>query len=113
MQRLKTTYRLSFMLAGLSLLPLYLFGLDRTEGERVQKLFESRASMCQQLAAATSLHMRRQDQGAIKQQLDNFLEHANQARSARVVRFDGLALATVGDHQDAWQLPPEKESNLG
>lgn len=112
MQRLKTTYRISFMLAGMSVLPLYLFGLDRTEDTRIQKLVESRASMCQQLALATSLHMRRQDQAAIAQQLQQFKEITPLALSARVVRFDGLVLAAVGDHASAWHLDPQQGSTL-
>lgn len=112
MQRLKTTYRLSFMLAGLSLLPLYLFGLDRTEDVRLQSLLESRASVAEQLAAAVSLHMRRQDQAAIKQQLEHYLEHTPQALTARIVRFDGLVLGSVGDHEKSWHLPPKGGSNL-
>ncbi|MGN6547615.1 MAG: diguanylate cyclase domain-containing protein [Aureliella sp.] len=112
MRRLKTTYRLSFMLASLSVLPLYLFGMDRTETIRLQKLSESRAGVCQQLAVAASLHMRRQDQVAMKQQLEQFCEQTTDATSARIVRFDGLAVASTGDHASTWHLQPGEASTL-
>ncbi len=113
MKRFKTTIRLSFMLAGLSLLPYYLLGMDRVEGMRLQRLAEARASVCQQLAVATSLHMRRQDQAGIRQQLEHFCQHTPQALSVRIVRFDGHVVASMGDHESAWHLQPDEGSNLG
>lgn len=100
------------MLAGLSLLPYYILGMDRVEGVRLQRLSEARASVCQQLAVATSLHLRRQDQAAIKQQLEHFCQHTPSALSARILRFDGMALATVGDHEKSWRLKPEDASDI-
>lgn len=100
------------MLAGLSLLPYYILGMDRVEGTRLQHLAESRASVCQQLAVATSLHMRRQDQASIRQQLEHFCEHTPQALSVRIVRFDGHVVAALGDHESAWYLPPGIGSDL-
>lgn len=113
MRRFNTTIRLSFMLAGLSLLPYYIFGMDRVEGVRLQRLSEARASVCQQLAVATSLHLRRQDQTAIKQQLAHFCEHTPSALSARIMRFDGMVLATVGDHEKSWHLSAGDASDIG
>ncbi|MCC6510801.1 MAG: diguanylate cyclase [Pirellulaceae bacterium] len=104
MKRFKTTIRLSFMLAGLSLLPYYLFGMDRIEGVRLQRLAESRSGVCQQLAVATSLHMRRQDSSAVKQQLEHFCQHTASAVSARIVRFDGHVVSAIGPHDEAWHL---------
>ncbi len=92
------------MLAGLSLLPYYLLGMDRAEGMRLQRLAEGRASVCQQLAVATSLHMRRQDQASVRQQLEHFCQHTPQALSVRIVRFDGHVVAGMGDHEKAWHL---------
>ncbi len=100
------------MLAGLSLLPFYLLGMDRAEGVRLQQLAESRAGVCQQLAVATSLHMRRQDQAAIKQQIEHFRAHTVGVISARIVRFDGFVVASVGDHASAWHLGPGQESDI-
>ncbi len=100
------------MLAGLSLLPYYLFGLDRIEGVRLQRLAESRAGVCQQLAVATSLHMRRQDQSAVKQQLDHFCQHTASAISARIVRFDGYVVSSIGPHDQAWHLKAGDGSDI-
>ncbi len=100
------------MLAGLSLLPYYVLGMDRVEGLRLQRLAESRASVCQQLAVATSLHMRRQDQASVRQQLEHFCQHTPQALSARIVRFDGQVVASLGDHESAWHLTPGVASDI-
>ena len=112
MKRFKTTIRLSFMLAGLSLLPYYLLGMDRVEGMRLQRLAEGRAAVCQQLAVATSLHMRRQDQASIRQQLEHFCQNTSQALSVRIVRFDGHVVASMGNHESAWHLQPTDGSDV-
>ncbi len=100
------------MLAGLSLLPYYLLGMDRVEGLRLQRLAEARASVCQQLAVASSLHMRRQDQASIRQQLEHFCQHTPQALSVRIVRFDGHVVASMGDHASVWHLKPGDGSDI-
>ncbi len=98
------------MLAGLSLLPLYMFGFDRLEGDRMQLVGELRASECQNLAVAIALHIRRQDNTAVKQQLDLFLKSTPHALGAKVVRFDGMVIASIGD-QSAWHLQPGDPSD--
>jgi diguanylate cyclase (GGDEF)-like protein/PAS domain S-box-containing protein len=112
MRRFKTSLRVSSLLATLSLVSLYVFGLDHADERIYQTLLQKRASTAQQLAVAISLHLQRGDDSAVRQQLETLLQLGGETLSACVRRFDGRVLATVGDHASHWTIGADAVSTL-
>ncbi len=91
MRRLSTTYKLTILLALLSLIPLT-FLLDTYSSWETRQLQEHRLAACKQLAISASTFIRHQDHRASELLFQEFLQSNQEVMQLSLMREDGYTI---------------------
>jgi diguanylate cyclase (GGDEF)-like protein/putative nucleotidyltransferase with HDIG domain/PAS domain S-box-containing protein len=111
MQRLGTTYKLTLLLALLSTVPVIALVFNQTTQQITQ---QSRASLqaCQLAAQACAEHLQHNRQTQLVSTLSQLSESQQGFRSLRLVRFDGMVIHEMGDHDRQWGKANESNTSI-
>ncbi len=110
MRRLSVTTKLTVLLALLSTLPLLVVGNSQQLSKAIEESIRQRVAVCEEIAISCSLHLHRQDQLAIDQQIEQFAQRSTNVDSIRLVRFDGFVVQSIGNPEKSWHLAPGEPS---
>lgn len=108
MRRISTTYKLTFILAVLSTVPVLMFVFNRVHADLGNKM-SARVAICEQLALGCALNLRDENYPAIRTLISSFQGRQN-ADCVRLVRFDGWLVHQLGElppGQAALTSPPQ------
>ncbi len=112
MRRLSVTTKLTVLLALLSTLPLLVVGNREQLSNAIEESLRQRVAVCEEIAISCSLHLHRQDQVAIEKQIEQFAQRSANVESIRLVRFDGLIVQSIGNHEQSWHLAASDSSTI-
>ena len=112
MRRLSVTTKLTVLLALLSTLPLLVVGNRTQHSKATEESLRQRVAICEEIAISCSLHLHRQDQIAIEKQIEQFAQRSSNVESIRLVRFDGLIVQSIGNHEQSWKIGTNDSSTI-